>query len=560
MLAGDVAVVLADGVGGGHGVVGQLKVFRDLPHQVGGRLPVRQLLAQKGVEHGTGGIQGLKLVLNGQGLENILRIAHGQVGGVGVIRRVAGVLGGGDDVGILFHIVLGQAVGGGLGGGGLQIVQVAVLLLIVGKALPHVIQNVLGKGLGLRVGQVLAQPFGVEAHLVHADEADGGEVVVKGAQVILGVRIQSRVHEAGDDGALGLEAAGGDVHDVVQPLVEFLRRLGEIRDAGQVDGDHAHGAGGLTGAEVAAGLLPQLPQVQPQPAAHGAHIGGLHVGVDVVGEIGGAVFSGHLEQEAVVLRVAPVEILGDGVGGDGILEAPAVGVALGHDLDERLVHHVHFLFAVAVGEILLLTAHDGRQVFQVLGHGPVQGDVGEGSLRAPAGGGVHAEHEGLDALLDLFLGKVVHLDEGGQIRVKGAEGLGAGPLVLHDTQEVHHLVAQGAQVAGGRGVDLAGDAEALLDELLQAPAGAVAGEHGEVVEVDVAAFVGGGDLWVIDLAEPVIGGDGAGVGQDQAAHGIGDGGVLLYPPIVDLQIVVHQVLVIQHGGFQIADLFPLLAV
>ena len=57
-----------------------------------------------------------------------------------------------------------------------------------------------------------------------------------------------------------------------------------------VDGDNAHGAGGLTGTEVAAGLLPQLPQVQPQTAAHGADVGGLHVGVDVVGEIGRAVF------------------------------------------------------------------------------------------------------------------------------------------------------------------------------------------------------------------------------------------------------------------------------
>ena len=344
------------------------------------------------------------------------------------------------------------------------------------------------------MGQVLPQPLGVQAHLVHADEADGGEVVFKGAQVVFGVGVQARVHQLGDDGALHLQAPGGDVHHVVQPLIELLRRLAQVGDPGQVDGHHAHGAGGLAGAEVAAGLLPQLPQVQPQAAAHAAHVTGLHVGVDVVGEVGGAVLGGHLEQQPVVLRVGPVEVPGDGVGGDGVLEAPAVGVALGHDLDERLVHHVHFLLAVAVGEVLLLAAHDGRQVLQVLGHGPVQGDVGERRLGAPAAGGVHAEHEGLDALLDLFLGEVVHLDKGGQVGVKGAERLGAGPLVLHDPQEVHHLVAEGGQVAGRGGVDLAGDAQALLDQLLQAPAGAVAGEHGEVVEVDVAVPVGVGDL------------------------------------------------------------------
>ena len=410
------------------------------------------------------------------------------------------------------------------------------------------------------MGQVLPQPLGVQAHLVHADEADGGEVVVKGAQVVFGVGVQSRIHQLGDDGALHLQAPGGDVHHVVQPLIELLRRLGEVGDPGQIDSHHAHGPGGLAGAEVAAGLLPQLPQIQPQAAAHAAHVRRLHVRVDVVGEIGGAVLGGHLEQEAVVLRVGPVKVARDGIGGDGILEAPAVGVALGHDLDERLVHHIHFLLAVAVSEILLFAAYDGRQVLQVTGHGPVQGDVGERRLGTPAGGSVHAEHKGLDTLFNLFLGEVVHFHKGGQIGVKGAERLGTGPLVLHDAQEVHHLVAESGEVAGRGGVDLARDTQALLDQLLQTPAGAVAGEHGEVVEVDGAALVGVGNLLVIDFREPVVGGDGAGVGEDQAAHGVGDGGVLLHPPVVDMQVVVHQLLVVQHGGVQVADLLPLLAV
>ena len=45
-----------------------------------------------------------------------------------------------------------------------------------------------------------------------------------------------------------------------------------------------------------------------------------------------------------------------------------------------------------------------------------------------------------------------------------------------------------------------------------------------------------------------------------SAHGVGDGGVLLHPPVVDLQIIVHQVLIVEHGGIQIADLLPLLTV
>ncbi len=103
-------------------------------------------------------------------------------------------------------------------------------------------------------------------------------------------------------------------------------------------------------------------------------------------------------------------------------------------------------------------------------------------------------------------------------------------------------------------------AETLLDQLLQAPAGAVAGEHGHIVDVEVAVPVGVGDLVVVDLAEPVVGGDGAGVGEDQAAHGVGDGGVLLDPPVHDLQVLVHHGLVVQHGLGDVAELFPLTAV
>ena len=84
------------------------------------------------------------------------------------------------------------------------------------------------------------------------------------------------------------------------------------------------------------------------------------------------------------------------------------------------------------------------------------------------------------------------------------------PLVLHNAEEVDHLVAEGGQVLSGGGGDLSGDAaQPLLDELLQAPAGAVAGEHGEVVEVDLRVAVGVGDLLVVDLREPVVGGDSA---------------------------------------------------
>ncbi len=129
------------------------------------------------------------------------------------------------------------------------------------------------------------------------------------------------------------------------------------------------------------------------------HVGGLHVGVDVVGEVGGAVLRGHLKEQVVVLGGAPVEVRRDGVGGDGVLEAAAVGVALYHDLDEGLVDHVHLGLAVPVGEVHLLAPHDGRQMCHIVRNDPIQGDVGERCLCSPAAGGVHPVDEGLDALL-----------------------------------------------------------------------------------------------------------------------------------------------------------------
>jgi hypothetical protein len=94
------------------------------------------------------------------------------------------------------------------------------------------------------------------------------------------------------------------------------------------------------------------------------------------------------------------------------------------------------------------------------------------------------------------------LTKGRQIRVEAGERLRTCPFVLHDAQEVDHLVAQRGKMSRRGGGDLARNAaQALPDELFQAPARAVARQHGQVVDVDVAALVRIGDLFVIDLAE-----------------------------------------------------------
>ena len=83
---------------------------------------------------------------------------------------------------------------------------------------------------------------------------------------------------------------------------------------------------------------------------------------------------------------------------------------------------------------------------------------------------------------------------------------------------------------------------------------------GQVVDVHGSALVGIRHFLVINFVEPIVGCNGTGVGQDQTAYRIGHSGIFLYPPVVDFQVVVHQVLVVQQSGVHVANLFSLFPV
>ena len=116
-------------------------------------------------------------------------------------------------------------------------------------------------------------------------------------------------------------------------------------------------------------------------------------------------------------------------------------------------------------------------------------------------------------------------------------------------------------MAGRRGGDFAGNAaESLLDELAQRPAGAVARQHGKIVKMKVCVSVRVCDFVVIDLGEPVIRGDRAGIGENQSSDGIGDGGIFLDAPIGGFDVFIDKLLVVEHCGFHVAQLLALSAV
>ncbi len=103
----------------------------------------------------------------------------------------------------------------------------------------HVAREALYPG----VRQIRAQPLGVQSHLVHADQADGGEMVAEGSEVPLRIGIKSLLQKLGDDRSLGLQAAGGQIHEFVQTVVEIGLIRRQVSDSGHVDGHDADGTG-----------------------------------------------------------------------------------------------------------------------------------------------------------------------------------------------------------------------------------------------------------------------------------------------------------------------------
>ena len=244
-------------------------------------------------------------------------------------------------------------------------------------------------------------------------------MILECTKISLGVRIQACIQKFGDNLSLGVQGLRAHIHHMIQFCPELILCLAQIGKLRKIDGHDTDGTGGLACAEEAAVASLELAQIQAESAAHGADVGGLHVAVDIVGEIRGSVLRGHLKEQFVVLGLFPVKISGDGVGRDRILEASSLRVALGHDLDKRLVDHVHLCLAVAVGEVLLHAAHNCLLVLQVFRDRPVKRDVGEGRLTSPSGRCVDAVDEALHALLHTLVVQLVCADKRCKVGVEG---------------------------------------------------------------------------------------------------------------------------------------------
>ena len=99
------------------------------------------------------------------------------------------------------------------------------------------VENLLGEFLAARIRHITAEPVGVETGFIHTDEADSREVVGKSAKIILGVRIKTCIKKPRNYLPLDIEAAGGNIHQLVETAIEVSLIGGEISNTRHVDGD-----------------------------------------------------------------------------------------------------------------------------------------------------------------------------------------------------------------------------------------------------------------------------------------------------------------------------------
>ena len=530
-----------------HRDVGQAEILQRPAHQRRARLAGIDRLAHVQVQHRAAGVFRLQLFLLGQRAERVVRVADGQLRRVRVIRLVVRACL--QDPRVAAAILAREAVRRALRRRRLQVEHVARGLLEFDEPRADVVQQPHGHRVPAGRGDVVGVDREIAHHLVDAVDPQRGKVIVQAGQPPLRVRVQARVDERGDGPAPRFEHP----HPQGEELVEFRQQGVEIPGVEEaqpraVHRDHADGTGQLRRAEEAVAAGQQLPQVQLEAAAHRADLARVEVGVDEVLEVRQAVARSHVEQAARV-RVVPVEVGGDVVRGDGERERASRCVAAAHDLDERAVEQVHLRLQVAVGEVNRLVADERDLVAQLRRADPVEGQVRERSLRAPARGHVEVEHELLDRLLDLVVREAVDPDEGREVRVEAGERLRARPFVLQRAQEVDHLAQRRGEVLRRGGGHRAGDAaEALLEQCPQRPAGAVSGEHVQVVDVDGAFAVRGAGLGREHVVQPVVRHDFAGGVQHHAAQAEVLVRVGVDPPVGVVEVLVDRRARIDEAG------------
>ena len=413
----------------------------------------------------------------------------------------------------------------------------AGLLLEFHHPLPHVVEDAQRELPPERRGDVLGVLREIPDALVDPVDPDRGKVVAQRAEVALRERVEPAVHIFLDDLALDFQALAGEVEEGVEPRQHARLVAGEeVSETRRVDRHHPDRTGLLGGSEKPVAAFEELAEIQLQAAAHRAdHVRG-QLGVQEILEIREPVFCRDFKQE--LRRLAfPRKVLRDVVGGNRKREHPLERVPAGHDAQKRAVDHVHLMAELAVAEARFLPAHQRGGLPQVLGADPVERQVRERRLRAPARGDVEVENKFLHPLLDFFVGQLVGADIRREVGIHRAERLRPSPFVLQRPQKIHHLPERGPVVLRRAGFDFVRDAvEAFGQKLPKRPARAIAGEHVEIVEVKIRVPVRLPDQRRVNVVQPIVRGQLAGRVQYHPAQRISLVRIGAHAPVGSLDV------------------------
>ncbi len=213
----------------------------------------------------------------------------------------------------------------------------------------------------------------------------------------------------------------------------------------------------------------------------------------VENKIGGAFFACHIADmmQEILPAFGAEKLFSNMHQRLGEEKRPARAVAFLVHVKQRPDKPLRLFFILAVGLARKLAARpDGGHIFKMLGHFPVQVDVGKNRLTAP-------RHGLLREFIDQHLRKLFHLAVaaafkiGGKKEVHGIPADGAGKMALQRCGKFYHMRQQHFRLPGGLGNgQRIGQAQAETLYIFKGLARAVGPvDEAEVVQVNVAAHV-----------------------------------------------------------------------
>ncbi len=182
-------------------------------------------------------------------------------------------------------------------------------------------------------------------------------------------------------------------------------------------------------------------------------------------------------------------------------------------------------------------------------------------METHARGRGHIEQEFLHRLLHLRIAQPVIADERRDQGVEVGKRHRARHFAGQGVDEIHRLAQHRAQVLGRLRFELARRAaEPAFEEIVQVPAGAIRRQSVQIVQMEIAGFVGFADFFGIDFVQPVFFDDVGNRVMVQPLQRERHIGVFLHLPVEFFQVLVHPFHRFIRRHRRLADAPSLLAV